>query len=189
MSEENMKSMHPRAFMCKICGCVFEDSPKELQEHKEYHIKECEKEKTFTENDFVVICGASNGRDLCIEAQGLNKVYSKYIPPCIELLSKGVVAGWRNMGAFALSRFYKERDLENEEILALMLEWNDRNIPPIRDRELRTIVNSTIRRNYSFGCGTIKENPLLEKYCKSEHCQIALRMMINEKRNERYGHE
>ena len=92
-------------------------------------------------------------------------------PPCIETLVKGVPAGARDVAAFALARHYLDQMYTPDEVYGLLETWDKRNKPPMADpRQLKTKVASA-QKGYAFGCGSIKDEPLLVAACVGEeHC-------------------
>jgi hypothetical protein len=54
----------------------------------------------------------------------------------------GVPEGQRNDTAAKLAGDYIRRGLSDPEVLALLTEWNTRNLPPLDERELQTVVAS-----------------------------------------------
>jgi putative DNA primase/helicase len=65
-----------------------------------------------------------------------------------EELFTGVPEGQRNDTAAKLAGDYIRRGLSDAEVLALLAEWNTRNLPPLDKHELQTVVTS-IRRTDS----------------------------------------
>jgi hypothetical protein len=55
---------------------------------------------------------------------------------------KGVAEGKRNATAAALAGDYIRRGLSDAEVLAILTEWNARNLPPLPERELQAVVTS-----------------------------------------------
>ena len=63
----------------------------------------------------------------------------------VDLISEGAPEGSRNASAFRLSSYFWSKNMPEDVILALLELWNARCTPPLPDRELESIVNSTIR--------------------------------------------
>jgi hypothetical protein len=88
-------------------------------------------------------------------------------PPCISMISMGVQQGARDEAAFALARHYLDMQYTEDEVLALMKEWDKKNKPPFgNDKELETKVKSA-QKGYAFGCSSIK-NGILSSCCPGE---------------------
>jgi len=92
-------------------------------------------------------------------------------PVCIDGLLKGMPSGSRDVAAFALARYFLDQNFQEDEILSLLQQWDLNNQPPIGDPLLlRTKVQSAAK-GYGFGCGSIKDDPLLAGVCNGEtHC-------------------
>jgi len=79
---------------------------------------------------------------------GIN-LRSKRIDPN-ELL-RGVSEGGRNEAGIRLATWYRKKRLDKEETLEKLLEWNLKNRPPLRDSEIRAIVNSAYKPEKPYG--------------------------------------
>lgn len=84
-------------------------------------------------------------------------------PKCIARLLQGVRQGERDEAAFALARYYYHKGLARVEIEPLLLEWNQRNSPPLREGEIRAKVKSA-QKGYGIGCSS----PALRRHCPGE---------------------
>jgi hypothetical protein len=54
-------------------------------------------------------------------------------PPCVTAMLLGVPQGSRDEAAFALSRHYLDMQYTDDEVLALLKEWDKKNNPPFND--------------------------------------------------------
>lgn len=90
------------------------------------------------------------------------RVYSKnvkrtpidYIPDYVQkLIDEGPVQGQRNETAAALTSFWKNQALEEDEIFEKLIEWND---GALSERELKTTMKSILRRDLNYGLGRLK---------------------------------
>ena len=70
-----------------------------------------------------------------------------------EIIDRGPVRGLRNETLAALTSFYKNQGYEDEEILSLLLEWNDDSTSV---REVKTTMNSILSKDLNYGLGRFK---------------------------------
>lgn len=90
------------------------------------------------------------------------KVYSSnvkrtkidYIPDYVQkLIDDGPVKGQRNETVAALTSFWNNQELEEDEIFEKLKEWNDGELP---ERELKTTMRSILKRNLNYGLSRLK---------------------------------
>jgi hypothetical protein len=94
-------------------------------------------------------------------------------PPCFVAIRDGVGEGVRDVAAFKYACYWRDRAADEEETLALMRVWNDRNNPPLDDAVLVEKVKSAFSRAYSiFPCRELMFDP----YCSSS-CMFYERKM------------
>ncbi len=67
-----------------------------------------------------------------------------YLPPCIKAISAGLQDG-RKRSVFILTNFYRAIGKTNEEIKQLLVEWNKKNKPPLKENLILQQIN------YAFG--------------------------------------
>ncbi|GAI03954.1 unnamed protein product, partial [marine sediment metagenome] len=79
----------------------------------------------------------------------------------------GVGIGQRDEAAFALARYYLDHSYTPEDTFELLGVWDKRNKPPLGEQTLDTKVRSA-EKEYSFGCGSIKDKPMLSDFCVGE---------------------
>jgi hypothetical protein len=102
-------------------------------------------------------------------------------PPCINMILVGVQQGARDEAAFALARHYLDMGYTDDEVLALMREWDKKNKPPFNDeRELETKLRSA-QKGYAFGCNSIQKGILSPTCVGEDHC-VWLQENIKEKK-------
>jgi len=93
-------------------------------------------------------------------------------PPCIEAILKGVTEPGRDEAAFALARYYLDQQYLPDEITGLLKLWDQRNRPPIGDERLLEIKVKSAEKGYAFGCSSITDNAMLNKFCVGiEECE------------------
>jgi hypothetical protein len=88
-------------------------------------------------------------------------------PPCIERILQGVTEGRRNICAFKLAVFLKERALPLDLTLSALNAWNIRNAPQLPLRELEAAVRRAYVRDYhGIGC----QSADMAAFCNPEAC-------------------
>lgn len=70
-----------------------------------------------------------------------------------ELIDQGPIRGIRNETAAALTSFWKNQGYEPDEIFELLLEWNQGSQS---EKELRTTMNSILKRDLNYGLNRFK---------------------------------
>lgn len=104
-------------------------------------------------------------------------------PLCVEKMKKGVSAGSRDMAAFALARYYLDRNYLEQEVFSLLQQWDENNRPPLNDPHLLQTKVSSAAKGYSFGCSSIIKEPLLSPYCVGQEVCAWLKD-LNEKKKK-----
>ena len=97
---------------------------------------------------------------------------SKYnfTPPCIQyILENGAIEGQRNITIACLTGFYKNSGKSLNETIDLILEWNDNNIKPTGEHELKRTVKSIFMGEKNYGCSTLK----MISVCDESRCPLA----------------
>ncbi|MDD5229691.1 MAG: primase C-terminal domain-containing protein [Candidatus Marinimicrobia bacterium] len=104
-------------------------------------------------------------------------------PPCIMQILQGVQQGARDEAAFALARHYLDTQYTEDEVLALLIKWDEKNKPPFADeKQLETKLKSA-QKGYAFGCSSIK-NGVLSGYCVGEEKCVWLQENIKDKKKK-----
>lgn len=67
----------------------------------------------------------------------LRKIPESQFPPCVHSICKGVADG-RKRSVFILINFLRNMGWKPEEIEKRLVEWNERNYPPLRTNYIRT---------------------------------------------------
>jgi hypothetical protein len=72
-------------------------------------------------------------------------------PPCVKEVLKGVNSGTREWAAFLLGNYHASwRGMDSDSVIALLLEWNKRNTPPLPESEILAKFSRLGR--YTLGC-------------------------------------
>lgn len=100
-----------------------------------------------------------------------NKTYNttfKYIPPCItKILQEGVSEGNRNHTIAAVSSFFKQQGISENEVLDRMLKFNAEMMQPaLSPREIETTVGSIFSGEYKYGCRALMQLGFCDNECK-----------------------
>lgn len=104
-------------------------------------------------------------------------------PPCIQMVLLGVQQGARDEAAFALARHYLDMQYTEDEVMALLREWDKKNKPPFNDdRQLETKLRSA-QKGYAFGCSSIK-NGILSPMCVGDDRCTWLQENIRDKKKK-----
>lgn len=80
--------------------------------------------------------------------------------PCMNhLLNEGVPEGCRNTSAITLASYLMQRGKSEAEAQQIMLEWNQRNDPPLKPSEITDVVQRTFDESnrYSYGCDSYRQ--------------------------------
>jgi hypothetical protein len=97
------------------------------------------------------------------------EAYKGEYPPCVLGVLKGVEEGIRNESAIRLASFLLNFcKVEPPIALTSLRNWNAKNKPPLEDRELEIVLQSTLRGGYNYGC----DDPILKTFCNQEACLL-----------------
>jgi hypothetical protein len=77
-----------------------------------------------------------------------------------QKIKEGVEQGCRNEALFFLSRTYRDAGLTFEEAMKLLLDWNQRNKPPLPKKEIKDVVKRVFKRGYTPSFRFIRESNL-----------------------------
>ncbi len=93
-----------------------------------------------------------------------------YVPFCIKkILQEGMIKGERNATGFILSCFFKRQGENKEFIKDKLLEWNEKNKPPLPNREIVSVIESSFKTEKDgVGCST----PILKSNCDRNSCEF-----------------
>jgi len=104
------------------------------------------------------------------ETGGEMQVHEAY--PCWQAMFAGVKEGGRDVVAFTLARRLRTTQGFDEQLCrAALLEWNKKNDPPMKGKEIVAKVKSAYEKEYpNIGCAQIKDSDILGKFCDEERC-------------------
>lgn len=78
-----------------------------------------------------------------------------FTPACIgHLLEQGPVSGQRNHTIAVLTSFFAKRGLSEQETWDELVKWNQGSVS---ERELKTTMQSILKRGVNYGCSTLEE--------------------------------
>lgn len=103
---------------------------------------------------------------------------SKYnfTPPCIQhILVNGALEGQRNISIACLTGFYKNSGKSLNETIDLISDWNNNNIKPTGDMEMKKTIKSIFGGEKIFGCSTLK----LISVCNESQCKLAKKKEVD----------
>lgn len=97
-------------------------------------------------------------------------------PPCVKEVLKGVGEGTREWAAFLLGNYYATwRGMDGDAVVDLLLEWNQRNRPPLPEEEI--LAKFSRLGKYTLGCKA------LSSWCKDKNCGRPLDRLLHASRN------
>lgn len=95
--------------------------------------------------------------------------------PCIKnILNTGITEGSRNNTTVALASALFQSGLERDDVLDILIQWNESNVPPLSDTEITTTMMSAqgmVSNDKNYGCPSIINLGL----CTPDKCKIANR--------------
>ena len=78
-----------------------------------------------------------------------------FTPACVQnLLDQGPVSGQRNHTIAVLTSFFAKRGLSEQETWNELVKWNNGSVS---ERELKTTMQSILKRGVNYGCSTLEE--------------------------------
>lgn len=87
-------------------------------------------------------------------------------PPCIHKLLTGAQEGFRNEAAARVASYYLNlKGYTPKQAWKKLRAWNERNRPPMDERELRGVLNSIAKRKYTYLCKS------MAAFCDRDRCQ------------------
>lgn len=125
------------------------------------------------------------GKDIAAEPETVQTQGVDYgdMLPCVSAMMRGVSEGCRDEVCFTLAKHWRvEKKLSELATLGIMKEWNSRNKPQMKEKDIAVKVKSAYSGHggsgyTSFGC----ENDLIKPFCNKEICPI-----FKEHKKEKY---
>jgi DNA primase large subunit len=93
----------------------------------------------------------------------IKTIPEEYFPPCIKNILQGLSDG-RKRSLFILANFLKNMGWSLDKIESKIMEWNSKNVPPLRNSYLRTQLRWHFRQ----------ERNLLPPNCDNENFYVAM---------------
>lgn len=97
----------------------------------------------------------------------------KTLPPCIKRMHERTfreTIDERNNSGTALTSFFFQTGMSKEETMARMIQWGEENCkPPLKEKDIKTIVNSVYSHQYRYGCESFKR---LSGVCDKDNCPL-----------------
>ena len=84
----------------------------------------------------------------------------KYAKLCYYNIMDGVEAGNRDNACLRLAVHWL-KEFPSDMVKNMLLSWNQRNSPPMDERQVEKVFNSALTGRYDFGCN----DPILSEYC------------------------
>ncbi len=99
------------------------------------------------------------------------EIQEKIIPPkyaklCYYNIMNGIEAGNRDNACLRLAVHWL-KEFPSDMVKNMLLSWNQRNNPPMDERQVEKTFQSAVTGNYDFGC----KDPVLSSYC-DPHCKF-----------------
>lgn len=113
-------------------------------------------------------------------------VPEQYFPPCIQLIFKGLADG-KKRSLFVLTNFLRNMDWDLERLEKKLMEWNEKNLPPLRNNYLRGQLRWHLRQernllppncdnpNFMLGIGVCQP----DEFCKGRTDRITIKNPVN----------
>jgi hypothetical protein len=116
----------------------------------------------------------------------MKMIPEEYFPPCVHNIFKGLADG-RKRSIFILINFLRNMGWDLEKLENRMMEWNEKNYPPVRNNYLRTQLRWHLRQernllppncdNQQFYGNIGVCTP--DKYCKGGADRITIKNPVN----------
>ena len=104
------------------------------------------------------------------------KAKFNFTPPCIQyILTNGALEGQRNISIACLTGFYKSSGKSLNETIELISDWNDNNIKPTGEQEMKKTIRSIFNGEKMFGCSTLK----LISVCNESQCKLTKKKEVD----------
>ncbi|SFR15353.1 DnaB-like helicase C-terminal domain-containing protein [Desulfoscipio geothermicus] len=80
---------------------------------------------------------------------------------CYYAIMDGVGQGMRDNCALRLAVYWRKQGLADDMIMGIMRAWNQRNSPPLKEKDIEKAIHQAIERPYDYGCN----DQILQQYC------------------------
>lgn len=116
----------------------------------------------------------------------MRMITEEYFPPCVHNIFKGLADG-RKRSVFILINFMRNMGWDLEKLEKRMMEWNEKNYPPLRANYLRTQLRWHLRQERNLlppNCDNQQFYSIMgvctpDKYCKGGTEQITIKNPVN----------
>ncbi len=100
----------------------------------------------------------------------------KDLPPCIKAMHDKTfreTVDERNNSASALASFYMQKGTDIGETREILNKWSQEQCkPPLKQQDLKIIVDSIYNGRYRYGCETLKR---VSGVCDKDHCPLFMK--------------
>lgn len=91
--------------------------------------------------------------------------YGRFVPLCLHrLMNDGAPDGMRDAVGFRIACYLRNRGIPRDLALSTMLQWNERNAPPMSEQLVQSKVDSAYAADYHF---TPCSDPSFDPYCSA----------------------
>ncbi len=100
-----------------------------------------------------------------------SKMKKEMLPCTLKILEEGIEKGSRNNTSVAVSSCLFQIGMDSEDIINTMLSWNEKNNPPLPEREVYATIKSAgilHDKERRYGCAYFKEND----HCIGKTCRL-----------------
>ncbi len=105
--------------------------------------------------------------ELGLTSEGDVPVFSKKLPPCFQYaLKKGASEGLRDEIAMRIATFLRSKRVSKEDMIKIMIEWNDLNTPPLPTKQIFQKIESAHKNKYTpYSCEKLRQLPIFKEGC------------------------
>ena len=124
-------------------------NPRVINYPESYLVKEAQEEWQRYMNDL------EGFKQMQKERRGGTPTIAKGETPDVvqKIIDRGPMKGVRNETVAALTSFWKNQGYDEDEVLSLLLDWNDGSLP---EREIKTTMKSILSRDLNYGLNRFK---------------------------------
>lgn len=92
----------------------------------------------------------------------------KFRKLCMYDMLRGVGQGMRDETGLRLADHFRKEGFDQSLVHSMLLEWNQRNTPPLDSGEVDRLVRQAFTKPYDYGC----KDFVLVHFCKKEQCYL-----------------